>query len=109
MMTKVKAKDKIDWNIWHYGILEGTGIVRTEDRSVEVVDRTVCEDTGLKCKGQSVYENDWLEIMGNGEPHKFLVVWKGDEFRAAEDEEFTYDLREIVNDSSCKIVGNLYG
>ncbi len=107
-MIKVKAKDKDDWKIWHYGILEKNGVIRSDGHFIEVVARTVCEDTGFKCKGQPVYENDWLELIGDGEPHKFLVVWKENEFRASEDEEYSYDLREIVNDSTCKIVGNLY-
>ena len=106
-MLSVKAKDKYDWNVWHYGILEAPDRIRADGQSVEIVPRTVCKNTGIKCKGQFVYENDWLEMDENGEIHKFLVVHGEKEFRAYEDESVSYDLRETA--SFGKIIGNLYG
>ena len=99
-MIEVKAKDKYDWNVWHYGILEAPDKIRTDGQSVEVVIRTICE-------GQFVYENDWLEVDEAGEPHKFLVVRGEKEFRAFEDETVSYDLKETVKYG--RIIGNLYG
>ena len=106
-MLLVKAKDKYDWNVWHYGILEAPDRIRADGQSVEIVPRTICENTGVKCRGQFVYENDWLEMDENGEIHKFLVARGEKEFRAFEDEAISYDLRETVK--FAKIVGNLYG
>ena len=103
----VKAKDKNDWNVWHYGILEAPDRIWTDEHSVEIVPRTVCENTGIKCKGQFVYENDWLEVDEAGEPHKFLVARGEKEFRAFEDEAVSYDLKETAKYG--KIIGNLYG
>lgn len=107
-MKKVKAKDINDWKIWHYGFLENNCTVHVNGQSVSVVPRTVCEDTGLVCKGKDVYENDWLELEGNGEKHKYLVVWAGNVFCAAEDDEHRYNLQNVVNDETCRIVGNIY-
>ena len=106
-MIKVKAKDKNDWQVWHYGILEAPDRIRADGQSVEIVPRTVCKNTGIKCKGQFVYENDWLEMDENGEIHKFLVVHGEKEFRAFEDELVSYDLCETAKHG--KIIGNLYG
>lgn len=106
-MLSVKAKDKYDWNVWHYGILEAPDKIRTDGQSVEVVIRTICENTGIKCKGQFVYENDWLEVDEAGEPHKFLVARGEKEFRAFEDETVSYDLKKTVKYG--RIIGNLYG
>lgn len=107
-MIKVKAKDANDWSLWHYGILESADVIRVDGRSVAVAPRTVCEDTGLICKGRSVYEKDWLEIIGNGETHRFLVVRGETSYCAAEDEDLRYNLAEVVNDETCRIVGNIY-
>ena len=107
-MTKVKAKDANDWSLWHYGIAESADVIRVDGRSVAVAPRTVCEDTGLKCKGVPVYEKDWLELAGNGEIHRFLVIRSGNGFLAAEDENSRYNLQEVVNDETCRIVGNIY-
>ena len=105
-MMLVKAKDAKDWNIWVYGILEAPDKICCDGHSVEIVPRTVCENTGIKCRGQFVYENDWLEMDESGEIHKFLVAKGEKEFRAFEDETISYDLREIA--SYGKIIGNLY-
>lgn len=107
-MTKVKAKDVNDWKVWHYGTLENNRTLRVDDHMVLIVPRTVCEDTGLLCKGKRVYENDWLEVEGNGEKHKFLVIWNGNGYCAAEDEEYRYNLQNIINDETCRIIGNIY-
>ena len=106
-MISVKAKDKQDWNIWHFGIFEAPDKIRIGGSSVEVNPRTVCENTGIKCKGQFVYENDWLEVDEEGEQHKYLVARRENEFRAFEDESVSYNLMETVK--FAKIVGNLYG
>ena len=106
-MLSIKAKDKYDWNVWHYGILEAPDRIRADGQSVEIVPRTVCKNTGIKCKGQFVYENDWLEVDESGETHKYLVAHGEKEFRAYEDESVSYDLRETANFG--KIIGNLYG
>ena len=107
-MNKVKAKDANDWKVWHYGILETLDVLRVDGRSIAVAPRTVCEDTGLKCKDRSVYEKDWLELEGNGETHRFLVVRGENGFTAAEDEDLRYNLQEVVSDETCRIVGNIY-
>ena len=107
-MIKAKAKDKNDWKLWHYGIMESLDVIRADGRSIPVAARTVCEDTGVKCKGVPVYENDWLELEGNGETHKFLVARGETGFRACEDEETAYNLREVASDETCRIVGNIY-
>ena len=106
-MLKVKAKDKHNWNVWVYGILEAPDKVRSDGHTVEVEARTVCENTGVKCKGQFVYENDWLEVDEPGEIHKLLIARRENEFRAFEDENVSYDLRETARYG--RIVGNLYG
>ena len=103
----VKAKDKYDWNIWHYGILEAPDKIRMGGQSVEIVPRTVCENTMVKCQGQCIYENDWIEMDDCGEVHRFLVARGEKGFRAYEDESISYDLRETAKYG--KIVGNLYG
>lgn len=105
-MINVKAKDSHDWNVWHYGLLEAPDKIRSDGRTIEIVPRTVCENTGIKCRGQFVYENDWLEADEPGETHKFLVAKGEKEFRAFEDETVSYNLREIA--SYGKIIGNLY-
>ena len=105
---KVKAKDKECWQIWHYGTLESPSILQEAENSVTIVPRTVCEDTGLMCKGRQVYENDWLEVYGDGEKHKFLVAWRGNEYRACEDEAISYNLKNVLKNESCKVIGNLY-
>ena len=105
-MISVKAKDAKDWNVWHYGLLEAPDKIRSDGRTIEIVPRTVCENTGIKCKGQYVYENDWLEMDGCGEIHHFLVARGEKEFRAFEDENVSYDLKEAAKFG--KIVGNLY-
>ena len=107
-MTKVKAKDANDWQKWHYGIMESRDVLRCDGKSIPVAPRTVCESTGLTCKGLEVYENDWLEIVGNGEKYRFLVMRGENGFYAAEDEEYKYFLQEIVNDATCCIIGNIY-
>lgn len=107
-MIKAKAKDVNDWKVWHYGILETNTVLRVGENSVSVVPRTVCEDTGYTCSGRTVYENDWLDVFGDGEHHKFLVVYGENGYRAAEDEEISYDLKSVLSCESCKIVGNLY-
>ena len=104
----VKAKDANDWALWHYGIAESADVIRAEGRSIPVDPRTVCEDTGLECKGRPVYENDWLELEGDGETHKFLVLKDENGFYAAEDEEYKYILSDVVNDKTSRIVGNIY-
>ena len=103
----VKAKDAKDWNIWHYGILEASDRIRTGGQSIMIVPRTICRNTMVKCQGQYVYENDWLEIDACGKIHKFLVARGEKGFRAYEDESISYDLRETAKYG--KIVGNLYG
>ena len=107
-MKKFKAKDINDWKIWHYGILENERALLVDGCPVSVVPRTICEDTGLVCKGKAVYENDWLELEGNGEKHRYIVVRAGNVFCAAEDEEYMYNLKNIVDDETCRIVGNIY-
>ena len=106
-MIKVKAKDKNDWQVWHYGILEAPDRIRADGQSVEIVTRTICENTGVKCRGQFVYENDWLEVDEAGETHKYLVARRENEFRAFEDESVSYNLMETVKFG--RIIGNLYG
>ncbi len=107
-MINAKAKDVNDWKIWHYGTLESADTLNSGENLVKVEARSVCEDTGLKCKGRSVYENDWLELEGNGETHRFLVVRGENGFSAAEDENLRYNLQEVVSDETCRIVGNIY-
>ena len=107
-MIKVKAKDRNDWGIWHYGVMESPGVLRCEGRSIPVITRTVCEDTGVTCKGVPIYEDDWLELEGNGETHRFLVVHGETGFRACEDEETAYNLRVVAGDETCRIAGNIY-
>ncbi len=107
-MVRVKAKDKDNWKIWHYGTMESLSVMQVNGSSVSVVPRTVCESTGLTCKGREVYENDWLSVEGDGEIHKFLVVWAETQFRAFEDEDISYDLKSVLESDSCCIVGNLY-
>lgn len=108
-MVKVKAKWRDDWSVWIYGMWVRPGVVRDNDGcDVDVTERTVCVDTGLRCNGESVYEHDWLDVFGNGEHHKFLVAQGETEFRAYEDEETSYNLTNVVMNDTCKIVGNLY-
>ena len=108
-MMYVKAKDKNDWKVWHYGILEEPAVVRVDGRPVKVIPRTVCEDTGLTCKGRAVYENDWLAVEDNdGDVHKFLVAMHEKEYRAYEDEDISYSLVSVLRSERCRIVGNLY-
>ncbi len=107
-MVKVKAKDKECWKIWHYGTMESPSVMMVNGCSVAVVPRTVCESTGLTCKGREVYENDWLAVEGDGETHKFLVAWGETEFRAFEDETISYDLQNVLKSKTCRIIGNLY-
>ena len=106
-MIIAKAKDAKDWNIWHLGFLEAPDKIRTDGQIVDIIPRTVCENTMVKCQGVYVYENDWLEIDVCGEIHKFLVARNENEFRAFEDESVSYSLMETVK--FAKIVGNLYG
>ena len=106
---KVKAKFRDDWSVWIYGLWIRPGVVRDDDgMDVDVTERTVCMDTGLTCCGEPVYENDWLDVFGNGEHHKFLVAMHEKEFRANEDEEISYNLENVLLSDTCKIVGNLY-
>ncbi len=107
-MTNAKAKDRERWEIWHYGILKDSGVLIEKGRSVEILGRTVCEDTGYRCKGIPVYENDWLEVIGAGEKHRFLVEKVGEVFLASEDGEVYYSLSGVVSDATCRITGNLY-
>ncbi len=107
-LVKVKAKDKDCWAIWHYGTMISPAVMDVDGASVSVVPRTVCEDTGLTCKGRAVYEHDWIAVEGDGETHKFLVAWSGTEYRAFEDDDISYDLRNVLKDRTCRIVGNLY-
>lgn len=88
--------------------MESLSVMQINGSSVSVAPRTVCESTGLTCKGREVYENDWLSVEGDGEIHKFLVVWAETQFRAFEDEDISYDLKSVLESDSCCIVGNLY-
>ena len=107
-MTKVKAKDINNWEVWHYGIMENNHTLQVNGQTVEIIPRTVCEDTGLLCKGKNVYENDWLEVEENGEKHRLLVEWSENAFYAFEDEDQGYYLQNVVNDETCRIIGNIY-
>ncbi|WP_143068647.1 hypothetical protein [Acidaminococcus fermentans] len=107
-MVNVKAKSKDDWKIWHYGTMISPSVMDVDGSPVHVVPRTVCESTGLMCRGRTVYENDWLDVFGNGEHHQFLVVWVDNKFYACEDEEIRYPLKNVLTSESCRIVGNLY-
>lgn len=108
-MIKVKAKLRDDWSIWIYGMWMRPGVVcDDEGNEIDVTERTVCMDTGLQCNGEPVYENDWLDVYGNGEHHKFLVAQSEMEYRAFEDEATSYNLEHVVMSDTCKIVGNLY-
>ncbi len=105
---KVKAKDKENWSIWHYGTMISPTEIDVDGVAVPVVARTVCESTGLSCKGREVYENDWISVYGNGETHKFLVGWGRTDYRAYEDDEVSYNLKNVLDNKTCKIIGNLY-
>lgn len=105
---KVKGKDKENWSIWHYGVMVSPTEIDVDGVAVPVVARTICESTGLYCKGREVFENDWLAVDGDGETHKLLVVWRDNEYRAAEDEEVSYNLKNVLGYATCKVVGNLY-
>ena len=108
-MMYVKAKDKNDWKVWHYGILEEPAVVRVDVSLVKVGPRTVSEDTGVRCEGRAVYENDWLAVEDNdGDIHKFLVAMHEKEYRAYEDEDISYSLVSVLRSERCRIVGNLY-
>ena len=108
-MIKVKAKLRDDWSVWIYGIWVRPGVVRdNEGNDIDVIERTVCMDTGLRCNDETVYENDWLEVAGNGEVHKFLAALGEKEFRAYEDEDISYVLANVIACEDCKVVGNLY-
>lgn len=112
-MIRVKAKRCNDWSEWIYGLWLRPGVVRTFESldaiDVNVTERTVCMDTGLKCGGDAVYENDWLAVEDNdGEIHKFLVAMGETEFRAFEDEDISFSLERVLLSKKCKIVGNLY-
>lgn len=106
-MLMVKAKAKDDWNVWIYGVFEAPDRICTDGHSVEIIPRTLCENTGIMCNGQYIYENDWLEMDECGDIHKFLVARGEKGFRAYEDESVSYDLRETAMHG--RIVGNLYG
>lgn len=109
-MDRVKAKLRGDWSVWIYGLWLHPGVVRTVDGiDVDVTERTVCMDTGLRCNGANVYENDWLAVEDNdGDVHKFLVALGEKEYRAYEDEDVSYSLKGVLAAEDCKIVGNLY-
>lgn len=104
----VKAKDRENWRIWHYGDLISPTFLLSNGAQVPIIPRTACESTGLYCKGREVFENDWLAVDGDGETHKLLVVWRDNEYRAAEDEEVSYNLKNVLEYATCKVVGNLY-
>lgn len=108
-MVRVKAKLSGDWATWVHGVLVRPGVVRNDEGlDVEVIERTVCRFTGMKCKGREVYENDWLTSVGAGEKHSFLVVLYKNEYRAFEDEENSCDLANVLLNETCRITGNIY-
>ena len=108
-MIPAKAKEKNNWQEWHYGVQASPDVLLEEGRAIPVIPRTVCESTGLFCKGRLVYENDWLAVKDNdGEVHKFLVALHEKEFRAYEDEDVSYVLANVLACEDCKVAGNLY-
>jgi hypothetical protein len=107
-MVNVKAKDVKDWKVWHYGVLVSLSCIFCDGMQIEIVPRTICRNTGLKCKGEAVYENDWLEVQGDGSIHNLLVEWRDNAYRACENENISYNIHNVLANKTCKIAGNLY-